>query len=216
MAPMTARSFVCDHTRLRSVPYVPEIGLHLADEPLPLWEETERHLRVSGLPPPFWAFAWAGGQALARHLLDHRGIVAGRRVLDMASGSGLVAIAAAVAGAAAVTAAEIDQFGVAAIGLNAAANGVAVRAEAADLLDGDGAGADVVLAADTFYDKALTARLLPFLDRARSRGALVLIGDPGRAYLPCDHLAAQAAYDVPVTRELEDADIKRVTVWARA
>src|SRR5579875_1989987 len=198
--PMSARSFVREHTKLRAVPFAPEIRLHLADEPLSLWEETERHLGLTGLPPPFWAFAWAGGQALARYVLDH---------------PGLVAVAAAMAGAAAVTAADIDQFAVAAIGLNATANGVTVAAEAADVLGGDGDDAGVVLAGDVFYHKPLADRMVPFLDRARARGALVLIGDPGRAYLPGDRLAAQAAYDVPVSRELEDACIKRVTVWAR-
>jgi len=213
---VTARSFVREHTTLRAAPFVPEIRLHLADDPLAVWEETERQLGVTGLAPPFWAFAWAGGQGLARYVLDHPGVVAGRRVLDVASGSGLAAIASAMAGAAAVTAADIDQFAVAAIGLNAAANGVAVTAEPADVLGGDGDGADVVLAGDVFYHKSLADRMVPFLDRARSRGALVLIGDPGRAYLPAGRLAAQAVYDVPVSRELEDACTKRVTVWARS
>jgi predicted nicotinamide N-methyase len=213
--PMSARSFVREHTKLRAVPFAPEIRLHLADEPLSLWEETERHLGLTGLPPPFWAFAWAGGQALARYVLDHPGIVAGQRVLDVASGSGLVAVAAAMAGAATVTAADIDQFAVAAIGLNATANGVTVAAEAADVLGGDGDDAGVVLAGDAFYHQPLADRMVQFLDRARARAALVLIGDPGRAYLPGDRLAARAAYEVPVSTELEDTGIKRVTVWAR-
>src|SRR5205823_6157841 len=163
--------------------------------------------------PPFWGFPWAGGQALARHVLDHPEVVAGRRVLDLASGSGLVAVAAARSGAARVRANEIDGYALAAITLNAAANGVPVAVHEGDLLDGDADGAEVVLAGDVFYSRDLATRVLAFLDRARAGGAEVLVGDPGRAYLPRHRLAEVAAHEVPVVRALEDADVKRVTVW---
>ena len=208
--------FVRANTRLRPVPHVPEITLHLADEAVPLWQRTEEELARIGLPPPFWAFAWAGGQALARYLLDHPETVAGRRVLDLASGSGLVAIAAAKAGARDVVAADIDAFAIAAIGLNAMINGVAVVATAADLLDGaapPGEPFDVVLAGDIFYERDTAARAFAFLTRCRQAGAAVLIGDPGRAYLPKDRLRRLCEYQVPVTRDLEDQDIKRTAVW---
>ncbi len=204
--------FVRAHTRLAPVPLVPELVLHQADEPISLWVETEAGGREQ--PPPFWAFAWAGGQAIARHVLDHPELVAGRRVLDVAAGSGLVAIAAAKAGAAATRAVEIDPFAVAAIALNARANGVEVSAELADVLDGDGGDADVVFAGDVFYSRDMAARVLRFVRRVRGRGAAVLVGDPGRAYLPREHLSLVAAYDVPVPEALEDTPVKRTTVWA--
>jgi predicted nicotinamide N-methyase len=165
-----------------------------------------------GLPPPFWAFAWAGGQALARHILDHPAIVAGRRVFDFASGSGLVAIAAAKAGAARVTANEVDDFALAAIDLNAAANGVEVQVLGDDMV-GKRLAADVILAGDVCYERDMAARVINWLGEHAARGATVLIGDPGRTYLPKDRLTAVARYDVPVTRELEDAEIKRSAVW---
>jgi predicted nicotinamide N-methyase len=192
---------------------VPEVRLHLADEAISLWERTEAELGCTGLPPPFWAFAWAGGQALARYVLDHPDLVEGRRVLDMASGCGVVAIAAAMAGASTVTASDVDELAVAAIGLNAQANGVAVCGSLEDLLDGDAGGAEVVLAGDVFYQRAMAGRVLPFLGRARQGGARVLVGDPERAYLPRRWFKALARYQVPVTRALEDADVKATTVW---
>ena len=166
----------------------------------------------SDLPPPFWAFAWAGGQALARYLLDHPEAVRGRRVLDFASGSGLVAIAAAKAGAAEVDACDIDPFAIAAIGINAAANGVGVTAVDADLVGRDD-GWDAVLAGDVCYERDLAQRATGWLYGLSRRGATVLIGDPGRSYLPKDRLEAIATYRVPVTRSLEDSDIKQSTVW---
>jgi len=215
---LTPVEFVRVNTRLGAAPYLPEIRLHLADEPFALWEQTERALDRVGLPPPFWAFAWAGGQALARYILDHPETVSGRTVLDLGSGSGLVAIAAARAGAAAVTAAEIDPLANAAIQLNAQANGVTIAAAGADLLatgptqvgppDGD-----VVLAGDVFYAKPLADRVLPFLDRASAHGGQVLIGDPGRSYLPRSRFHPLASYDVPVIRALEDAARKPAAVW---
>ena len=205
--PVPAAALTClvrDRTRLGAPPYVPEVRLYLAEEVFGLWE------RSGALP--YWAFAWAGGLGLARHVLDHPGIVRGRTVLDVASGSGLVAIAAALAGAAQVTASDVDPAAVAAIAVNAAANGVAVRV-AGDVLDGCGEGAQVVLAGDVFYEAPMAARVRPFLERAAGRGADVLVGDPGRAYLPGSGLTRVAAYRVPVLAVLEDAGTKQVTVW---
>ncbi|HEY0440839.1 MAG TPA: 50S ribosomal protein L11 methyltransferase [Xanthobacteraceae bacterium] len=211
-------AFIHANTRLRPVPHVPEIVLHLADEAVPLWQKTEEELDRMGLPPPFWAFAWAGGQALARYVLDNPALVAGRRVLDLASGSGLVAIAAAKAGAAAVLAADIDAFALEAMALNAAANGVAVELTGDDLLASPlRAGAhEIVLAADIFYERDTAERAVTLLARAHADGALVLIGDPGRSYLPKDKLVALCEYRIPVTRDLEDQEIKRTSVWRMA
>jgi len=205
-------AFIAAHTRLLPVPHAPEIRLHLADEATALWQKTEEELGAIGLPPPFWAFAWAGGQALARYCLDRPALVAGKRVLDFASGSGLVAIAAAKAGAAAVAARDIDAFAVAAVGLNAAANDVAVDARCADAIDTD-EGWDTVLAGDICYERDMAAWAIAWLARLDARGATVLIGDPGRTYLPRERLEALAIYEVPVTRTLEDADIKTTHVW---
>ena len=203
-------------THLRPVPLVPEIRLHQAGDPISLWQRTELAAGRTGLDPPFWAFAWAGGQALARYLLDHREAVQGRTVIDLASGSGLVAIAAVRAGAAAVTAYDIDPLAVAAIRLNAGANGAAVRALRADVLGQDGLpgpGADLMLVADAFYQRDLARKVTRFLERAHTRGTAVLVGDFGRAYLPRDRLTPLATYDVPGQRVLEDSDLKRTTIW---
>ncbi|MEV7175269.1 methyltransferase [Kitasatospora sp. NPDC093679] len=208
-----AAEFVRSQTALGAVPFVPEVRLHLAEEAIGLWERTESAKGEVGLPPPFWGFAWAGGQAVARYVLDHPETVAGRAVLDLAAGSGLVGIACSLRGAASVTAAEIDAYAVAAIGLNAAANGVRIDARCADLLPGDGSPAEVVLAGDVFYERAMAQRVLPFLRRARARGALVLVGDPGRAYLPREHFTEVASYRVPVVADLEDAPEKTSVVW---
>ncbi len=205
-------AFILAETRLRPVPHAPEIALHVADEATELWQKTEEELGEIGLPPPFWAFAWAGGQALARYILDQPETVHGRRVLDFASGSGLVAIAAMTAGAAEVTACDIDPFAIAAIGVNAQANGVAVTPLTADIVGQDG-GWDTVLAGDICYEHDLAARVIEWLFALSSRGATVLIGDPGRSYLPKDRLEILAAYEVPVTRTLEDSDIKKSSVW---
>jgi predicted nicotinamide N-methyase len=205
-------AFIRRETALLPVPHAPRIRLHLADEATILWQRTEEELGEIGLPPPFWAFAWAGGQALARHLLDHPDLVAGRRVLDFASGSGLVAIAAALAGASRVEACDIDRFALAAIEINATANDVALRARSDDLVGRD-EGWDVVLAGDIAYERDLAARVFAWLAGLARRGALVLVGDPGRAYLPRTGLTRLATYEVPVTRMLEDAEIKRTSVW---
>jgi predicted nicotinamide N-methyase len=199
------------------VPHVPEIVLHLADESVPLWAKTEDELGAAGLPPPYWAFAWAGGQALARYVLDHPDLVRGRRVLDLAAGSGLVAIAAAKAGAAPVVAADIDRFAEAAVALNADANGVYVEIVLQDMLEQRpplGQRYDAILVGDLFYERDTAARALAFLERHTALGTQVLIGDPGRAYLPRQRLVQQAEYAVPVTRELEDQEIKRTSVWS--
>ncbi|HEY6276508.1 MAG TPA: 50S ribosomal protein L11 methyltransferase [Streptosporangiaceae bacterium] len=205
-------------TRLARVPLVPEILLHQASEPISLWEHTELAAGRTGLAPPFWAFAWAGGQALARYLLDHPAAVSGQHAIDIGSGSGLVAIAAARAGAASVTAYDTDPLAAAAIAANAAANGETVTATCADVLDDASlpAGPGVVLVGDAFYQRELADRVMRFLDRARARGAAVLIGDLGRAYLPRDRLVPLAAYDVPGLSALEDADIKRTVIWQPA
>ena len=208
------QAFIRANTRLRPVPLVKEISLYLADEAVPLWRKTEEQLNEEGLPPPFWAFAWAGGQALARHVIDHADQVRGRRVLDLASGSGLVAIAAMKAGAREATAADIDSFALEAVTLNAEANQVALALLGRDLLRCDTQeGWDVVLAGDIFYERGTAERALAFLSRQSALGARVLIGDPGRSYLPTDHLEKLAEYSVPVTRELEDNEIKRTAVW---
>jgi predicted nicotinamide N-methyase len=204
--------FVRSLCRLRSVPLVPEIRLYLADEAFSLWEEIERESGGQETPPPFWAFAWPGGQALARYLLDRPELVAGRSVLDIGSGSGLAAIAAALAGSSAVTASEIDSLAAAAITLNAGANKASVTVTG-DVLDGDGEGADVVLAADVWYDQSLADRTLGVLRRARRRGADVLVGDIGRSFLPMSMLSELAAYDVTVAAELEDAAVKRAMIF---
>ena len=233
-----AADFIRAHTRLITPPLVPEIQLHLAAEAIGLWEETERQAGRTGLPPPFWAFPWAGGQALARFLLDHPERAAGRVVLDMASGSGLVAIAAAMAGAIEVMASDTDPVAVAAIALNAEVNDVTLTIRSGDLLGdgplGDGplgdmplgdmppqppgsrAGPDLVVVGDAFYQRELARQVLGFLDGAVAGGARVLVGDPGRAYLPRARLRAIAVYDVPVMADLEDAEIKRTTVWEPA
>ena len=203
-------------TRLAPVPLVPEIQLHQAGDPISLWQRTEETAGQAGLDPPFWAFAWAGGQALARYLLDNPETARGRRVIDMASGSGLVAIAAAMAGAAAVTAYDIDPLAAEAIRVNSAANGVIVQAVCADVLDRDDVpapGTDLVLVADAFYERDLAAQAMRFLERACARGAEVLAGDLGRAYLPRARLRPLASYDVPDQRMLEGTDVKRTTVW---
>ena len=210
-------AFIRSNTRLRPVPHAPEIVLHVADEATELWQKTEDELGAIGLPPPFWAFAWAGGQALARYLLDHPEQVAGRRVLDFASGSGLVAIAALMAGASHATASDLDAFAIAAIGLNAGANGVGDRITpvADDLIGarpGD-FGATTILVADIFYERDLAARITAWLAGLHAGGATILLGDPGRAYLPRERLDAVATYAVPVSRSLEDAEIKRSSVW---
>jgi predicted nicotinamide N-methyase len=205
-------AFVRAHTALAAPPLVPELRLHLASELTPLWEATEADLAATGLPPPYWAFAWPGGQALARHLLDRPGIVRGRSVLDFAAGSGIATIAAAIAGAHRVAATEIDRFARAAIALNAAANGVALELLAADL-PGEAGEFEVVLAGDVCYERLMAEEAVSSLRRRAAGGALVLLGDPGRAYLPKGGLEALARYPVPTSLELEDRELRETTVY---
>ena len=205
-------AFIRAQTRLLPTPHAPEISLHLADKATELWRKTEEELGEIGLPPPFWAFAWAGGQALARYVLDHPECVAGKKVLDFASGSGLVAIAAAKAGARHVDASDVDAFAGAAIRLNAAANGVMVRPRVQDLIGLD-ENWDVILAGDVYYERDTAQSVTDWLDSLRRRGARVLVGDPGRTYLARDRLESIAEYRVPVMRALEDCEIKHAQVW---
>lgn len=205
--------FIRANTRVLAPPLVPEIVLHLAEESLPIWQKTEEELGEMNVPPPYWAFAWAGGQALARYILDHPAPLEGRRVLDLGSGSGLTAIAAMKVGAAAVLASDIDRMALAAIHLNAALNGVDLATTADDLLACPPVPYDVVLVGDLFYERGLAELVTRFIEQAAAQGALVLIGDPQRNYFPKDRFVAAAEYHVPVTRELEDAEIKRTSVW---
>ncbi len=205
--------FIRANTTLMTPPLVPEVRLHLAHEAVPLWQKTEEELGEMGLPPPFWAFAWAGGQALARHVLDHPEYVRGKRIIDLASGSGLVGIAAMKAGAASVLAADIDAFSVEAIVLNAKTNGVSLEATGRDLLDQPAQDCDVILVGDLFYEKGLAAKVFAWLEDAEQRGIPALIGDPGRSYLPRDKLAKLGEYKVQVTRDLEDSEVKLTSVW---
>ena len=207
------RAFILENTRPQPPPHTPELVLRLADEITPIWTLTEEALAEIGLPPPFWAFAWAGGQALARYVLDNPEIVAGKRVIDFATGSGLVAIAAMKAGAARVLAADIDVFCEAAVGLNADANGVTVAFTELNLLDGPPPPADVILAGDICYEKPMAEAVMAWLAQGRAAGATVLIGDPGRTYFPKDGLVKLAEYQVATTRELEDFAVKRTCVW---
>ncbi len=206
--------FIRANTRLLPVPHAPEISLYVADEATELWQRTEDELQEIGLPPPFWAFAWAGGQALARYILDNPALVAGKRILDFASGSGLCAIAACMAGARHVIASDLDAFAVQAIRLNAARNNVSERIAPtqADLI-GAPFEADIILAADVFYERDLASSVTEWLTAQQGEGRGVLIGDPGRTYLPKDRLTCLATYTVPVMRSLEDAEVKRSHVW---
>jgi predicted nicotinamide N-methyase len=212
-SPEGRRAFVVANTALSSPPHTPELRLHLADEITPIWRLTEEALAEIGLPPPFWAFAWAGGQALARYVLDHPDLVRGRRVIDFASGSGIVAIAAMKAGATETLAADIDAFCGAAVAANAEANGVNVAFTDRDLLEAPPPPADVILAGDICYERPLAERVMAWLRQGRAAGAEVLIGDPGRTYFPKTGLEKLAEYQVPTTRELEDMEVKKTSVW---
>ena len=205
-------AFIRANTKILSPPHVPELRLHLADDAVALWEMTEEQLGEIGLPPPFWAFAWAGGQALARYVLDHRECVAGRSVLDVASGSGLVAIAAMKAGARAACAADIDPFCAPAARLNAELNNVTLSTSVTDPL-GQPTDAEAILVGDLFYDREIATRLLDWLQMLHAEGRTVLVGDPGRTYLPKHALEQVASYEVPTLRALEDAEVKKTGVW---
>jgi predicted nicotinamide N-methyase len=208
------RALVLARTRLERPPAVPELVLHLADDIVEPWQSLEAELDAGELPPPFWAFAWLGGQAIARYVLDHRDQVAGRRVLDLATGSGLCALAARLAGARDVLAVDIDPFVEAAVALNAEANGLAVDVTVEDLLERPPPDVDVVLAGDVFYEQEMATAVGGWLHATAARGARVLVGDPGRHYLPQSGLTGLASYDVPTTRELEGVAVKRVKVFA--
>jgi predicted nicotinamide N-methyase len=210
---MDPANFVRHNTAIEAPPLVPEIRLHLATEVTPIWQATEESLARGAVPPPFWAFAWAGGQALARYLLDHPETVAGRAVLDFGSGSGLVAIAAAMAGASYVLAAEIDHFALAAIAANAALNDVAAEVTSVDVIGAADPRWEVVTAGDVCYEREMADRVVPWLRSLVGGGCLVLLGDPGRAYLPDTGLRERARYLVPTSRELESRDIRETVVW---
>ena len=214
LTPANAPDFIAANTRLQAVPHAPEISLWLADEITPLWRLTEEELGAMGLPPPFWAFAWAGGQALARWLLDNPAEVAGKRVIDLATGSGLVAVAAMKAGAVSVLAADIDPFCAAAVAANARSNSVEIAFTDADLLDAPPPPVDLICAGDVFYEKPMAEAVLSWLKQAQAHGTRVIVGDPGRTYFPKSGLTLLAEYTVPTTRELEDQEVKRSRVWS--
>ena len=206
-------TFIRGNTALHEPPLIPEIRLHLATEIVPIWQMTEEELEKSGLPPPFWAFAWAGGQALSRYILDNPAVVSGKSVLDFGSGSGLIAIAAARSGGKLVLSADIDVFAVEAIKLNAIANDVEIEATAEDLVGVENRGWDVILVGDMCYERPLAESIEAWLRRLAGEGVEVLIGDPGRTYLPKTGLEKIVSYAVKTTRELEDTDVRNTSVW---
>jgi predicted nicotinamide N-methyase len=208
------RAFVLRHTRLRPVPGLEQVRLHLADEVLPLWHAAQIETGDPDTALPYWAFAWAGGLAIGRYLREHPEAVTGRRVFDLASGSGLCAIASLQAGATEATGADIDPFAIAAIARNARANGVRVSVVRRDVLDEEPPDVDVILAGDCWYDARLAERVLPWLQRARDNGIEILVGDPGRRYLPVEEFVELASYDVRTTTELEDLERKQGWVYA--
>jgi len=205
-------AFITANTVVRTAPLVPEIRLHLADASLTIWEKTEEALGEAGLPPPFWAFAWAGGQALARYVFDQPEQVSGRRVLDFACGCAISGLAASRAGAAEVAASEIDPFAVEAARANARLNASPLKVTLGDIVGSDD-GWDVVLAGDVFYEGPGAGRIEAWLAHLHARGATVLIGDPGRSFLPKTRLEPLARYDVAVTRDLEDREVRNARVW---
>jgi len=209
-------TFILANSRLQAVPHTPELSLWLADEITPLWRLTEEALGELGVAPPFWAFAWAGGQGLARWLLDNPAEVAGRTVLDFAAGSGLIGIAAMKAGAARCLCADIDPFCAAAVQLNAQANDVTLAFTESDLLQAPPPRVDVICAGDVFYEQPMSSRVLDWLKQASRQGTRVLVGDPMRTYFPKTGFDLLAEYAVPTTRELEDLAIKRTRVWTLA
>ncbi|MCE9648672.1 MAG: methyltransferase [Parvibaculum sp.] len=213
MTPPDPAAFIRANTILHEPPLIPEIRLHLASEIVPIWQMTEEELEKSGLPPPFWAFAWAGGQALSRYILDHPEVVRGKRVLDFGSGSGLIAIAAMKAGASSVLAADIDAFAVASISLNAEVNNVSVLVSGDDLVGAANGGWDVILIGDMCYERPLAERIEIWVRGLVAEGAAALIGDPGRTYLPKTGLEKIISYAVKTTRELEDTDVRNTSVW---
>jgi predicted nicotinamide N-methyase len=208
--------FIRSNTKLLPVPLVPEIRLHLAEESMPIWQKTEEELGRMNVPPPYWAFAWAGGQALARYILDNPSTVRQRTVLDLGAGSGITAVAAMKAAARSVLAADVDPYATAAIALNAAANDLAIETTTADMLASPPAAFGAMLVGDLFYERDLAGRVLAFIEAAHHGGTEVLVGDPRRSYFPKDSFQQIAEYSVPVTRDLEDMEIKRTAVWRLA
>jgi predicted nicotinamide N-methyase len=206
---MNPEAFIRANAALLAPPLVPEIKLYLATEVVPLWRATEDELAKIGVPPPYWAFAWAGGQALARYILDNPALVSNKMVLDIGSGSGLVALAAAKAGATQVLAADIDAFSCAAIGLNAAANQLDIAVTQEDII-GQHSAWDVILVGDLFYERPLAERLLAWLAPLK---ATALLGDPGRSYFPKHGVEKLAIYTVQTTRDLEDREIRETGVY---
>jgi predicted nicotinamide N-methyase len=207
------RAFIRANTTARAPPQCPEITLHLADDALELWRLGEEEMGAIGLPPPFWAFAWAGGQALARYVLDNPHVVRGRPVIDFAAGSGMVAIAAMKAGAACAWATDIDLFAIDAIGLNASLNGIVVDPQARDIIGQDCPPGAIILAGDICYEQASARAVTDWLAAQHKAGSTVLIGDPGRTYLAKDRLVPIAEYQTPVMASLEDSEVKRTNVW---
>lgn len=205
--------FIRRETTVKPVPHAVEIRLHVADEAMELWQKTEEDLGELGLDPPFWAFAWAGGQGLARYILDTPCLVAGKNVVDFACGSGLVGIAAMLAGAKSCRAVDIDPFALAAAGLNAELNGVQLDLEVADLTRQATPSADLVFCGDVFYDRQMAGAVTGFMDRLIDAGIDVLVGDPGRSYLPKARLTELGVYKVPVVGALEDNEIKKTAVY---
>ena len=212
MTPAQRRAFILEHTRAEAAPIVPEITLRTGGLSMPLWESAALADALPAVPPPYWAWAWAGGQALARHILDHPDLVRGRRVADIGCGGGIVAIEAARAGATSVRAIDLEVFAIAATRLNAEANGVILELDEADPIGTDG-GWDVVLVGDLWYEPELAARMAPWLRALAARGAVVLTGDPGRAHLPVTGLEELGRYEVPTLEDLEDVNIKTVRVF---
>jgi predicted nicotinamide N-methyase len=211
-SPAQITAFIRANTAPLPVPHCPSITLYLAHEAVALWQLTEAELEAQGLPLPFWAFAWAGGQGLAHYVLDNPDVMAGKNVLDLASGSGLVGIAAKMAGAARVMCADIDPFCAQAIALNAALNHVELEVTVADLI-GQDVIFDVILVGDLFYERDIAEPLFAWLQGLHQGGTHILIGDPGRTYLPKTGLIALADYQIAVSRALEDAEVKRTRVW---
>ncbi len=206
-------AFIRANTMLHEPPLVPEVKLHLASEIVPIWQMTEEELEKSGLPPPFWAFAWAGGQALARYILDHPETVAGKRVLDFGAGSGMIGIAAMKANAASVLSVDIDPFAAASIHLNAEVNGVSLNVATDDIVGSANGGWDVILIGDMCYERPLAERIETWVHSLVDGGATAYIGDPGRTYLPKSGLEKIVSYAVKTTRELEDTDVRNTSVW---
>ncbi len=205
--------FIKANTTLEAPVMVPELLLHQASTLVPLWEASEAELERQGVPPPYWAFAWAGGQALARYLLDNPALVAGKRLLDFGAGSGLQGLAALKAGAASVLAVDIDPIACAAIQLNAVANGLAIAVSAENWIGRDNPGWDVILAGDVCYEKPMAALVEGWLRRLAGEGTLVLVGDPGRTYFPRAGMERITGYAVKTTREIEDTDLRNAVVW---